>query len=281
MLAICGSCHDKIHLGQIDIKSQREFKARLVHPVAGSAKAIVPGAHPSTRHADEIIDASDFERVVWSLPRGFVMLQDITFDDHAGWAVVAHYYHLGEGWRMGTHFHKSYGEHWRTHRDLDVQCHKLGIPDGDRDFAYGGLYLMREIRDADKKIDIRQKVAACLESGYPVRFYAPSLPVYLRDVEGKYPEWNGTHALRDLLAEIDDILATDFSHSVASKLSEEGFSIAHRIVVETTKFFGVGHPSTRFIQKTVDEYDVKLSEAQIREWMSRLRRTVFDALQSR
>ena len=188
MLAVCGSCHVKIGLGQIDTKAQKQFKARLHSPIQRQPAGAPDGkAQPSA--VGQILNQSETERVVWCLPRGFIMLESVSFEENPGWAVVAHYYHFDEGWRWGTHYHKSYDHRWTCSTDLDVQCRKVGLPRGDRDFAYGAFYLVKDLRDTDKVINVRGKVLQHANAGDSVLYYEPSKPIFLAEVENKYPQF--------------------------------------------------------------------------------------------
>lgn len=207
------------------------------------------------------------------------MMEDVAFDDNPSWCVVIHYYHFGDGWRMGTHFHKSYANSWRYSTDLDVQCRKVGLPRGDRAYAYGAFYLMQELRNTDRQIDVKQKVEARAKAGDFVFYCEPSKPIFLSEIENKYPQLKDTGELRDLIEEMDDFIEADYSHAVISP-SDVGFSISHRVVVEATKFFGAGHPSMSFIKTVVADYDRKWPTAKIKEWMKQLQRVVSEAFHS-
>jgi hypothetical protein len=279
MLAVCGSCHNKIGLGQIDTKAQKQFKARLNDP--SQLQSVISTSTGKTKPSptSQILNQSETERVVWCLPRGFIMLEDVSFEDNPSWAVVAHYYHFGQGWRWGTHYHKSYERRWSYSTDLNVQCSKVGLPQGDRDFAYGAFYLVKELRDTEKAIDVRGKVLEHAKAGDFVIYYEPSKPIFLSEVENKYPQLKDTGDLRDLIEEMDDFLDADYSGAVTST-TDEGFSVGHRVVIEATKFFGASHPSMKFITTIVSEYDRKWSTPEIKQWMKQLKRVVSEALNS-
>ncbi len=93
MLAVCGICHDKIRLGQIDAKAQQEIKSKLGG--RGAARRIkAPTVVPtSTAVEDTILDECSGDRIVWCLPRGFLMIEEFAFSRVETWAIVAHYYH--------------------------------------------------------------------------------------------------------------------------------------------------------------------------------------------
>jgi hypothetical protein len=279
MLAVCGSCHNKIGLGQIDTKAQKQFKARFTGPGQQQSATSSPSGSARQSAPSQILNQSETERVVWCLPRGFLMMEDVAFDDNPSWCVVIHYYHFGDGWRTGTHFHKSYANSWRYSTDLEVQCRKVGLPLGDRPYAYGAFYLMQELRDTDKHIDVRQIVEAHANGGDFVIYYEPSKPIFLSEIDNKYPHLKDTGELRDLIEEMEKFIDTDFSQAVIST-SERGFSIAHRVIVEATKFFGASHPSMNFIKAVVADYDRKWSTDKIKEWMEQLKSVVSEALGS-
>ena len=138
---------------------------------------------------------------------------------------------------------------------------------------------MQELRDADERIDVRHKVEAHKRGGNFAIYYEPSKPIFLSDVDNKYPQLKGTSVLRDLIEEMEDFIEADYSQAVIST-SDDGFSVGHRVVVEATKLFGVSHLSMNFIKTVVADYDRKWSTVRIKEWMKQLKRVVSEALGS-
>src|ERR1035438_9573075 len=106
---------------------------------------------PAVPPPDQVLDQTAAERVVWCLPRGFLLLEDVAFDTNASWSVKAHYYHFGEGWRLGTHFHKSYIDWWRSGNSLEGQFDKAGIPKGDWEYSHAPFGLVIRLRCTDKQ----------------------------------------------------------------------------------------------------------------------------------
>jgi hypothetical protein len=278
MLAVCGTCHDKITLGHIDTKAQLAFKAKLIGE-APQPSPVVPAQAAATPPAqDEVIDKTPAARVVWCLPRGFLMLEDVEFDTNPSWAVLAHYYHLGEGWRTGTHFHASYLRRWEESNCITTQFYKVGIPKGDWDYSYGAFNLMTRLRCTDKPLDIKSIVEKLAVGGSPVRYYQPSEPILASQVEGTYPDLSGTHALRDLLAEMKEFQDRDYTYAATGRACDEAYSLGHRALIEAEAFLGKAHVSLRFIGKVVDEYDRDASTADLNRWVKRLREVVIDAI---
>ena len=238
------------------------------------------GTAPTTTapQPDQVLDQRPTERVVWCLPRGFLMLEDVQYDAKPHWAVVAHYYHFGEGWRTGTHFHASYLRHWEEGDAITRQFYKVGIPQGDREYGYGPFNLMMRLRCVDQPLDVKATVEALAQDGSPVRYYAPSEPVLASHVEGRYPGMNGTHALRDLLTEMKQFENADYSFAATGRAADEAFSLGHRALLEAEAFLGKKHTSLRFISKVVDQYDRDASPDGLKRWVKRLREVLIDAI---
>jgi hypothetical protein len=280
MLAVCGTCHDKITLGYIDTKAQLAFKEELTgeapQPVAATPAR--PAAPPPAK--DEVIDEAAAERVVWCLPRGFLILEDVEYDSRPDWAVVAHYYHFGEGWRAGTHFHDSYLRSWEESNRITKQFYKVGIPKGDWDDSYRAFQLMMRLRCTDKTLNIKAIVEDLARGGSPVRYYSSSEPILASHVEGKYPGLNGIHALRDLTAELSEFEAADYTQAVSWLAADQAFSFSHRALLEAEAFLGKGHTSLQFISKVVDQFDPEASTADLKRWVKRLRQVLKVAVEA-
>jgi hypothetical protein len=225
-----------------------------------------------------VLNDSDTERVVWCLPRGIIVLEDVLFKPHPSWAVTAHYYHFGEGSRGGTHYHKSYSHRWTESNGLGVQCRKLRVPRADYNYSFGAFYLMQTFRDVEEKIDICGKVDSFAKAGDPLIYYKRSQPILVSEVENKFPDLKDTGELRDLIAEMEQLSDTETARGVASAAVEDGYSIGHRVTIESMRFFGSAHPSMQFIQTIVNDYDRKWSAPEIMAWLKKLKRVVREAL---
>ena len=249
----------------------RTYRDRLYQELGAAPPPAVPPP-------DQVLDKTPAARVVWCLPRGFLMLEDIEFDAYPSWAVLAHYYHFGEGWRLGTHFHESYLDWWRSGNSLKGQFDKVGIPKGDWDYSHGAFNLITRLRCTDKQLDIKAIVEKLAAGGSPVHYYPPSEPILASQVEGKYPDLTGTHALRDLTAEMIEFDHADYTQAVAGLAPDQAFSFGHRAMLEAEAFLGKKHTSLRFISKVVDQYNREASTAELKRWVRRLREVLMDAV---
>ena len=82
MMAICGVCHDKItRLGAPDTIAQYQIKKRYMNKDVLDEKESTPRKTPVTDPLlscdHEVVDAKEIPRIVWLLPRGFIILEDI------------------------------------------------------------------------------------------------------------------------------------------------------------------------------------------------------------
>jgi hypothetical protein len=87
--------------------------------------------------------------IVWRLPRGFVLLDDLEPESHPSWATIASYYDYAGEWVQSTHPSVNRTDGGKTHGGIDRQCAKLGIPRGDWIFAHAPIDVMRRIREGD------------------------------------------------------------------------------------------------------------------------------------
>ncbi|MDF4187358.1 hypothetical protein PV940_10140, partial [Ligilactobacillus salivarius] len=101
---------------------------RLTPPKRGSK----PDFKSSNERNDDyeiVFDKSNSERIIWLLPRGLLLLKDITYQTHDSWAITVHYFNYNGECQHGTHYHDSYYRDWD--RNMEVQFKKLSIPKAD------------------------------------------------------------------------------------------------------------------------------------------------------
>lgn len=114
--------------------------------LAGVSSISIPVAAPTS--SPKMISNINFA-VCWLLPRGFLILSDLT-DEGPSWGVVADYYDYEGAWRGATHFHESYD--WKASNDFRVQSVKLQIQAGDQYLAEEPLRFLMEIRKGHLRI---------------------------------------------------------------------------------------------------------------------------------
>ena len=270
MLAVCGTCHDKItRTGQVDRDLQFKFKSRLSTepPLARSLPVAVPELSDRSEPRRVIIDQGDEERLVYLTPRGLVLLEDVAFTTDESWCIQLHYFEFRSGWRHGTHYHSSYYESWTGANGGQIQMQKMGIPRADWPYVGGVLYVAERLRDAVAPSDLQCCAEEHRKSGRPVFYYAANADI----VSDELPAWDfglrGTNAMRDLIADAevygepgDDL----------GELADEAERIRHRASRVVEQEPGITDASRTVITKLLDEYPRPSREIETRAWLRRL-----------
>ncbi|MGH1040399.1 SEFIR domain-containing protein [Bacillus wiedmannii] len=213
-----------------------------------------------------IFNNDDEERVVWLLPRGFLLFTDITYRSYDSWSVVATYYNYDGEWQHGTHYHESYFRSWD--RNLDTQFRKLSIPKADWLWSRAPLRFLMDLREVSEKVDIGKMVESEQKSDYPVFYFEPSKPIELPNVPSSYEFYYKTGKLRDIINNIEDKEgAMRFS---SEELAEKAIIVKQSVYLECLAYFGQQHPSIIFIKEVLDEYKGTFSREEILQWFNRV-----------
>ncbi|WP_238941970.1 DUF4062 domain-containing protein [Bacillus sp. REN10] len=221
-----------------------------------------------------IISDSDEERVVWLLPRGFLLFTDITYSSYDSWAVVISYCNYEGEWQHSTHYHESYFRSWD--RDLDIQFRKLSIPEADWLWSRAPLRFLRELREVTEKVDIKKLVEDEQKSDYPVFYFEPNKPIELPEVPSTYEYYYQTGNLRDILEDIRD---EEANLSLSSeKLIQKAMTVRQSVFLECLAYLGEGHPSISFIKEVLDEYKNSFSQIEILQWFSKVETVLSNTL---
>jgi hypothetical protein len=213
-----------------------------------------------------IISDSNEERVVWLLPRGFLLFTDITYSSYESWAVVISYYNYEGEWQHSTHYHESYSRSWA--RNMDIQFSKLSIPKADWLWSRTPLWFLMELREVTEKVDIKQLVEKVQKSNHPVFYFEPSEPIVLPEVPPTYEYDYQTGNLRDLINDIED-KETNWGLSI-DKLIEKAITVRQSVYLECLVYLGENHPSVSFIKEVLDEHQNSFSQKEILQWFSKV-----------
>lgn len=220
----------------------------------------------SIKSKKNTINDSNEERVVWLLPRGFLLFSDITYRSDDSWAVVISYYDYEGEWQHSTHYHESYSRSWD--RNLDVQFRKLSIPKSDWIWSRAPLRFLMELREVAEKVDIKKWVENEQKGDYPVYYFEPNKPIELPEVPSTYEYYYQTGNLRDIMDELKDE-ETNLRLS-NDKLIEKAITVRQSIFLECLAYLGENHPSLTFIKEVLDEFDKSLSQRDISKWFSKV-----------
>ena len=167
------------------------------------------------------------------LPRGLVLIEQITPSTSPSWAVTLHYFHYEDGSELGgTHFHASYSHAWISRPE--VQYAKLRIPRGDWSFASSALDLAMEFRARTPGQPATEIIGPGDEHASLVEAHRDIFAPRVEPVEMELGE------LRDLASELE-------------RLSEawnivDAANTFHKAEVLVTKILGSDHPTCRRLQ---------------------------------
>ncbi|KGA95646.1 membrane protein [Alkalihalobacillus alcalophilus ATCC 27647 = CGMCC 1.3604] len=213
---------------------------------------------------EPIFNDSDEERVIWLLPRGFLLYTDITFESHDSWAVVVSYYDYEGEWRHSTHYHESYSRSWD--RNLEIQYKKLSIPEADWNWARAPLNFLMELREVTEKVDIQKRVENEQKYDYPVYYFNRSEPIYLPKVPPIYKFFHDTGNLREILEDLKD----EKLRLTEEELFKKAITLRQSAFLESLAFLGEDHPSLSFIKEVIDEFDKSYTSDEVLAWLSKL-----------
>lgn len=205
---------------------------------------------------------TDEERIVWLLPRGFLLYEKITYDPNILWrSTVTHITYDGK-LGYGTFYNESLRDTWD--RSLEMQFRKLRIPKADWDWCYEPLQFLQELREVDGPIHIKDQVS---HLKYPVYYYAPGEEVPLPKPAEEYRFFQETGDLRDLMEEIRALYKV--------RLEDEDYhnrsvSIRQQAYVFSLKLLGQNNPLLSFIQEIIAEYDRSFDGLEITLWLKKL-----------
>lgn len=283
MLAICGVCHDKItRQGEPDVIAQKQIKAKISEKIdtipAGATRAVPITNPPLCQCDEEIVDQKDKPRIIWLLPRGFIILDDVEWNENETWSVTADYYHYGEGWRQGTHYHDGYGKEWNNR----TQYRKLGIPIGDWEYCIAPLNLMCRIRDT-RITTLEETILKKQEAGEPVLYFQPGqaiVPAELPRNEGKKDIYVQDPEFRDLSAEMRQYCLTNLNKKLDLQHAHDHAAIIRiRAISTVNRLLGKEHPVFEYFIEVAREYDKKMDGEQLKDWLSRFNRLFLECYQ--
>lgn len=246
-------------------------------------KRLDPASGGATEAPDQrYIAPSEGPVIVWRLPRGFLLLEDIVARPYDSWAVTLEHYGYDGFDYYGTHYHESYGRYWDEVGGLETQCRKLDIPVADWRFASGALHLARDIRHRSIIIDDQghptRNDRPFTMDGYEATVY-PSGVVPPQKVPEVYLGLNLTGSLRDIIAEIEEALAPEWRRENPAPEDVVGTAKTLRRLarIEVSKVFKPDDPARINVEEIIDEFSRDWTEEKTKKWLSELAQAIREA----
>lgn len=243
---------------------------KLKPPVRGEKPAFNK-AEVEPCEVDQVIDESDEERVIWLLPRGFLLYSEITFNKDDSWATLINHYNYKGDFQYSTHYHKSYARSWDN--DIETQYHKLSLPKADWVWCRAPLNFLQELREVNGPIDINDRVRKRQQWGDPVFYYKPGEPILLPKVPNDLMFYYETGNLRDIFQDIKGEV-----DGTKEELILKAETIRQNVYMEVLALVGEKHPALTFVKEIIDDFNQSFSYSDIVLWFGRLEKTLDNTL---
>jgi hypothetical protein len=215
--------------------------------------------------SDGIVEGKPFEKfsepvVIWRLPRGFILLDNLLKESHVSWATRATYFDYHGRDVHGTHYHESYN--WRDkYKAFEGQFAKLQIPRGDWMFARHSLYFMVDVREGRCTVSKEGLITGSfsentLGSGHATVFLPGDIPLPVMPSE--YRPLSVSGPLRDLASEAEDVLHDERNSPKKNKFGEDFAEsvgrIRREVRIEIHRKLAENHPACKNLQEVIVRY---------------------------
>jgi hypothetical protein len=250
------------------------------------ADAILAKLGRSRSDADNepgITDSLEFGEpvVVWRLPRGFLVIEDVLPQTYSSWAITITYYGYDGSGKHGTHYHESYGRWWEG-EGIETQFRKLMLPEADWIYAYRPLQLAQDIRHG--RMVLRES-GEVLYDGKRMTLdddrvsYYPSGVVPLQSPPDQYVGLRLTGGIRDLVKEAEEINAPAWRKKGAmpDDLPSAAKRIRRQARIEIHELFPSDHPARINVEEIIAEFSATDSEGGILQWLGELAEALGEA----
>ena len=180
---------------------------KRVTPSPAATPAPAPAA-PATP-AEPIFNNSREPWVIWPMPRGYILIEGIAMPTSSS-PITANYFHFGEGWRAGTHFHPSYGREWG--RRSQDQAYKLGVPKADFSYARDAIDIVIKIGILRSRGESTEQVVSKVVTEFPsARALKPNEQLSIHDLPSS-DEVSPHHEIRDFIHDIQEAIDAKGPH---------------------------------------------------------------------
>lgn len=261
----------------------------IVKPALGVVRSMpIEGTSPvRTSTLENLVDDSvtfiepSGPIVVWRLPRGFIVFEDLETQSYSSWATVAHYFNYNGDCVHGTHYHASY--RWLDRPDaLRVQFIKLGIPIGDWYFATSAIRFMVDVREGHVTVSSDGTISnplsldiECATVHAPGRVGLPVSPA-------KYRSLAASGGMRDHVANAEDLISQVVrsvrkDSSMSPDFIDEVRRLRREVRIDVNRLLSETHPATKNLEEIIQEYE-SMSTPLI-QWLRVLRDATLEAAQ--
>ena len=217
--------------------------------------------------------------VVCALPRGLLVIEDVEPDNNENWSLEANYYHFGEGWKFGTHYHPSYYRDWQDYEAIKMQCAKVRIPEADWTYSHWPFHLMAKIGECESLEEVSDAVASFSSTETFAVLYKEKEEPDLSLFERRHLNLKRTGALRDLYHELDEWRKQQSRSLAEQDYMAFAFSLSYRLTAELSRLLGSDHPSFLLVSGLLQKHNEHKTRQDLFKWLDLVEVALIDSIQ--
>jgi hypothetical protein len=229
----------------------------------------------------KIFSTSNEPVVIWRLPRGFLLLDNLLLESNASWSTRAYYVDYNGQEYQGTHYHPSY-RWWDKYGAFEGQYAKLQIPRGDWTPARTALQFMVDVRENRCSLSQEGHVTGSFSTNMLRQYHAsvvlpgdiplPKMPAEFRPLSISGP-------LRDLASEATDLLNEQTSSSTRTFLADFGDRVARirrEVRIEIHRKLSEDHPAYKNLEEIIVQYQPR-DDHEREHWLKKFSSATWEA----
>lgn len=234
---------------------------------------------PEPEKPDIFIRSRSGAYVVCALPRGFLMIEDVEPEDSPNWDLEANYYHFGDGWKFGTHYHPSYFYDWKDYEAINMQCAKVRVPEADWSYSHWPFQLMARIGECRSLEEVEHVVESHSSAQtFAVLFREDEKPK-IQLFSQRHLDLKRTATLRDLRHELETWKMERTNRMAKGDNKAFAFSLAYRVITELSQLLGNDHPSFLLVSGVLQQHQAHKTDEEFWQWLEIVDVALIDSIQ--
>jgi len=209
------------------------------------------------------------------LPRGYVIIANISYQDSESWSVKTHYWTYENQCLGSIHYNNSYKKNWESVEYRERQLNKLQIPIGDQIYADDILDLIIDLRERGKNEKITELIELYKFSELEIEYYDKEVELEKLSPPKKFQRLNETGYIRDLIKEFN---TTHLKNYDLKTLHKDYNSKRRNALLWFCNRLSNDHPIIQFIKEEVNKYNDTMSLIELRDWANSMSTVLKDSL---
>ena len=215
--------------------------------------------------------------ILIKLPRGYIILSSLDYQDRNSWAITASYEFYDQSWGGGTHYNESYHDKWLRSDYREIQFRKLQIPIADHSYAEPVIDLIMDLRERESDESIEEVLNNYQYLETPIKFFKEEQnldPTEIGPPE-KFKWLNETGEIRDLAKEFSVFAYQNYELRTLKERFDSNRRQSYLLLYEKLP---ENHPALNFVKEVVDEYDKGMDLQELENWSRSMCAVLNDAL---